>query len=315
MNINIHILKKSPLSVREQIKRQIRLMIESRVLAPGQALPSARDMAALINVNRNTVTHAYKELSTEGLLEIVSGSGTFVAEGLSFKPKSALNEIFDEALQKALATGFKREEISEHFLNRLLSAVPDAGDKRVGVVDCNDEVVSHLCGLISQRVGVRTTGVLIQELEQGDGQALSVLERCDLVVCGFNHLEELQTAVPDLPVEIVAVLLQVETKVINAFLGLPKRARAGFVCANQRSTHTLYNSAYFSGNKGLHRILAGYDDSEQLKALIRECDVVFVTEFIFDRVKKMARPDQELVRVSFSVDPGIMDLIREKLSL
>lgn len=315
MNINIHIRKKSPLSVREQIKRQIRLMIENRVLASGQALPSARDMAVLINVNRNTVTHAYKELSSEGLLEIVSGSGTFVAKGLSFKPKAVLNEIFDDALQKATAIGFNREEISEHFLSRLLSPVPDTDSKRVVVVDCNDEVVGHLCGLITRKVGVRTTGVLIQELEQGDSHAISLVNASDLVVCGFNHLEELENAVPDLEVEIVAVLLQLPAKVINSFLSLPKAAKAGFVCANQRSTNTLYNSSYFSGNKGLHRILAGYDDSEKLKKLIRDCDVVFVTEFIFDRVAKTARPGQELVRVGFSLDPGIMDLIREKLSL
>ncbi|HCY87646.1 MAG TPA: hypothetical protein DHV36_21105 [Desulfobacteraceae bacterium] len=314
MAIDIHIQKESPLSIREQLKRQIRLLIEGGQLTPGNALPSARDMAALININRNTVTHAYKELSSEGILEIIPGSGTFIRKDIDHKPKAALNKIFDDALQKALATGFNPDEISEHFLNRLLTMAPDYSGKQVAVVDCNDEVVSHLCGLISERTGVRATGVLIQELEQVNDQALAILEDADLVVCGFNHLEELDAAVPELGTEVVAVLLQVDAKVINSFLSLKKNTKTGFVCANQRSTHTLYNSTYFTGNKGLQRILAGYDDSEQLKTLIRECDVIFVTEFIFHRVAKMARPDQKFLRVSFTVDQGIMDLIREKLS-
>jgi DNA-binding transcriptional regulator YhcF (GntR family) len=311
----IQIHKQSPLGVREQIKHQIRLMIESQVLTPGQAMLSARDMSTLINVNRNTVTHAYKELSSEGLLEIVPGHGTFVKKGLSIKPKAALNKIFDEALQKAKASGFNRDEISEHFLSRLVSMDSDPAGKKVVVVDCNDEVINHLCSLISEALGVRTTGILIQELEQGCNKAMSFLKKSDLVVCGFNHLEELERAVPDLGPKVVAVVLNVDAKVINLFFSLPKATNVGLVCANQRSTHTLYNSSYFTGKKGLHRILAGYDDSEKLRSLIQECDVIFVTEFIFDRVSKLARPGQELVRVGFSVDQGIMDLIRAKLSL
>ena len=315
MTINVRIQKQSPLSIREQIKRQIRLLIEGRQLTPGQPLPSARDMAALINVNRNTVTQAYKELSSEGILEIVPGSGTFIKKGISCKPKAVLNEIFDDAIQKALATGFNPEDISEHFLSRLLTMVPDNSEKRVAVVDCNDEVINHLCSLISQKTGVRTTGVLIQELEQGNPQGLSILDDVDLVVCGFNHLEELENAVPELKTEVVAVLLQVDAKVVNAFLSLKKGTKTGLICANQRSTHTLYNSSYFTGNRGLHRILAGYDDSEKLKALIRTCDVIFATQFIFDRVAEMARPGQEILQVGFTIDQAVMDLIREKLSL
>lgn len=315
MNINLQVQKQSPISVREQIKRQIRLMIENQVLTAGKALPSARDMSALIRVNRNTVTQAYKELSSEGFLEIVPGSGTFVKKSLSLKPKAVLNEIFNDAFQKAKASGFNQHEIAEHFLSCLSALDSGTAGKKVVVVDCNDGVIKHLCGLVSNRTGVRTAGVLIQELEQGNEPSFSLLKESDLIVCGFNHLEELENAVPDLETDVVAVLLQVEARVINSFFSIPKGTSVGFVCANERSTHTLYNSSYFSGNKSLHRILAGYDDSKKLKSLIRECEIVFVTEFVFDRVAKIARPDQELVRVSFSVDPGIMDLIREKLSL
>ncbi len=49
-------------------------------LKPGDALPGSRELAAFLNVNRNTVVAAYGELAAEGLVTSRIGGGTFVAE-------------------------------------------------------------------------------------------------------------------------------------------------------------------------------------------------------------------------------------------
>ena len=309
----IAIQKKSPLSIREQIKRQIRMLIESSEFTSGQALPSARDLSAILKVNRNTITQAYKELSSEGILQIVIGSGTFIKEGLELKTKKALNQIFDEAIKNAKSIGFRTDEIAELFLNRLPALTADYSMKRILVVDCNDEVVSYLRNKLSEEFGIQTEGVLIQELEMDREAALAIFKDKDLVICGFNHLEELRSVVPNLNVEVIAVLLQVDARVINALTQLPEGTRVGYVCANQRSTETLYNSTYFSGGKELRRILAGYDNTTKLQRLVRECDVIFVTNFVYDRMEKLAKPHQKLINVNITVDSSSMDLIRERL--
>ena len=109
--MKIQIQQKSRLSLREQIKRQIMGLIENRHLLPGQALLSARDLSSLIHVNRNTITHAYKELESEGILEIIVGSGTYVRHGLVLKSKQKLDQVFDASVQKALEFGFSKSEI------------------------------------------------------------------------------------------------------------------------------------------------------------------------------------------------------------
>jgi GntR family transcriptional regulator len=48
-------------------------------LAPGQALPSERELAEGLSIGRVTVRNAYKLLHKSGALEIRRGSGTFVA--------------------------------------------------------------------------------------------------------------------------------------------------------------------------------------------------------------------------------------------
>ena len=307
------VTRKSQISLREQIKRQILLLIENQNLSPGQSLPSARDMSRLIRVNRNTITQAYKELESEGILEIIIGSGTYVKKGLVLKPKKKLDQVLDKAIRHSMEFGFTKTEVMEYFINRLATLPASGMDKQVLVVDCNDGVVNYLSQKISEECQVKTVGRLIQEIEEDPLGSAKLAKGVDLIVCGLNHLEELHRALPDLDVEIIAVLLQVDVRVINMLAQLPKGATVGFVCENERSTETLYNSSYFSGGRELKRIMAGYDNSQELKRILRECNTVFVTGFIFDRVKEMTTNEQKLIKVDIIVDTASIDLIKEKI--
>lgn len=68
-----------PLYVR--IAGDLRRRIAGGALRPGERLPSVRDEARRLRVNRMTVAHAYRELAREGLVRGTVGSGTVVAAG------------------------------------------------------------------------------------------------------------------------------------------------------------------------------------------------------------------------------------------
>jgi GntR family transcriptional regulator, transcriptional repressor for pyruvate dehydrogenase complex len=52
-------------------------------LGPGDKLPSERQLMARLDVGRSTIREAMKALSAVGIVEVVGGSGTFVADGAS----------------------------------------------------------------------------------------------------------------------------------------------------------------------------------------------------------------------------------------
>jgi DNA-binding transcriptional regulator YhcF (GntR family) len=303
----------SPLTIREQIKRQIKALIEEGQLPPGCELPSARDMSSMLKVNRNTVTQAYKELAADEVLKVVLGSGTFVKKHAPQPPKREINRIFDEAIKKAKMLGLSLEDISERFINRLATLSIDFSEMKVLIVDCNREVVDYLCDLLREKLGVQTEGVLIQSIEQTPIKSSERFRDKDLIVCGFNHLEELKRAVPGIGVEIAGVMLKPDAKVLKALSRIPEGTRVGYVCANQRSTETLYNSSFFSGGRELIRILAGLDSHKRLQKLVKECKVIFATGFVYDRVKPLIKPSQTLNRVDISIDSSSLDLIKERL--
>lgn len=61
-----------------QIHRQIRQLILAGDLPVGTRLPSERELADLLNINRTTVSKAYQELFADGLVEGQVGRGTIV---------------------------------------------------------------------------------------------------------------------------------------------------------------------------------------------------------------------------------------------
>lgn len=66
-------------SLYQALYLHIRRAILSGELAAGTKLPSTRALAGELNVSRNTVLNAYRQLLAEGYLEGQEGSGTFVA--------------------------------------------------------------------------------------------------------------------------------------------------------------------------------------------------------------------------------------------
>lgn len=75
------ILPGAPEPIYRQIGSQLRRLISSGQLPPGEELPSVRDVAVQHAINPMTVSRAYCQLEAEGLLTRLRGRGMVVAQG------------------------------------------------------------------------------------------------------------------------------------------------------------------------------------------------------------------------------------------
>ncbi len=91
----------SGLPVYRQIMDQVRRMIVAGRLAPGDRLPSIRELAATLQINALTVGKAYGELEHDGAIEMRRGLGMFVRAARA-RPKK------DEAVPPSVAEGARR---------------------------------------------------------------------------------------------------------------------------------------------------------------------------------------------------------------
>jgi DNA-binding transcriptional regulator YhcF (GntR family) len=89
-------------SIREQLVTQVVLGILGDDLAPGQRLPSTRELARRYHLHPNTVSAGYRQLARDRWVEYRRGSGVFVREN---KPDAPLSSSF--ALDQMIASLFR----------------------------------------------------------------------------------------------------------------------------------------------------------------------------------------------------------------
>ena len=77
--LDVKIDKADPTDLYEQVAGEIRRAIADGEAKPGERLPPARDLAAVLGVNTNTVLRALRVLRDDGLLEFRRGRGVSVA--------------------------------------------------------------------------------------------------------------------------------------------------------------------------------------------------------------------------------------------
>ena len=70
------------LSLTRQLCDQLRELIEKGILKSGQRLPSTRKMADELQISRNVMVEVYEQLTAEGYLESIVGSGTYVSKNI-----------------------------------------------------------------------------------------------------------------------------------------------------------------------------------------------------------------------------------------
>src|SRR5687767_8572681 len=105
-----------------QIIDQAMGAIAAGILAPGDQLPTVRQLAVDLSINPNTVVRAYREMEIRGVFETQQGTGTFVSQKKIKRDEVArlrqLNQLVSDFVSRAGAAGFTVAELVEQLRDR-----------------------------------------------------------------------------------------------------------------------------------------------------------------------------------------------------
>jgi GntR family transcriptional regulator len=117
--MDIVIQANAPEPVFEQIVRQIHDSVKSGKLKPNTPLPTVRQLAGDLSINRNTVARAYRILEDQGVILTAGRKGTFIRPDAArevVKVKATRAErVLRRIIKSLLVDGMNRKEISDIF--------------------------------------------------------------------------------------------------------------------------------------------------------------------------------------------------------
>lgn len=101
--MNITINTKDGVPIYRQIANQIRYMVASSLLKPGEEISAVRTLALALNVTPNTVVKAYDELEAAGVIFKRRGAGTYISDEQSPLADRERQRIIEARIDTLLA--------------------------------------------------------------------------------------------------------------------------------------------------------------------------------------------------------------------
>lgn len=123
----IRVDPESPRPLYDQVAASIRADLLAGILAPGDRLPAARDVATALRINQHTVLHAYQGLRDEGLVDLRRGRGAVISAAAA--PLADLAHEIDDLVARASQMGVSAE-ILAGIIRTHTGAPPGPGGAR-----------------------------------------------------------------------------------------------------------------------------------------------------------------------------------------
>jgi DNA-binding transcriptional regulator YhcF (GntR family) len=315
---DLQVDRRSAVPVHVQLETQIRHLIVTGRLGPGMQLPTVRQLAGFLRINRNTAARALAELHRDGFLECRQGLGTFVSGRQTARSAPAarsLVRLADDVIDRARQLGFTREEL----MATLAARSPDtrgAGAARTPalLVECNSEELARYGEALEAEVPLEVDRVLVDDLAPRLAREPGFLARYRVVITTFFHIHEVKRALPPDGPPAVALLSEANIATLQRLTELPEGATIGLVCATATGSQNLLRSIQSAGLGHLRPVLASTDDRWSIARMLDATRVVVCTEQGRAALRGALPDDVELIVSDRTLDRGGLDMLRDLLA-
>jgi DNA-binding transcriptional regulator YhcF (GntR family) len=291
----------------------IELWLEGRIrsgdYAKGTQLPTVREMAEQMCVNKNTVVRAYQALARKGYLELTRGRGAFVREcepltgTVDSRWLARLDRLLDDAKLRDLSRDTLMREITRS-VNRFYGTLV----VQIGFIECNTADIKDMGGQLSAAVGHQFNGLMLSDFLLRPAEIAS---QCDLVVTTFYHLSEVSHALgSDAKDKLVGVnAMPVHDAVLNI-----ARLHAkvfGLVCDRSNTVDNLTHIIH-TYHPGATIMPALIDDAPRLRTVLEKTDAIVVTRSCQAELLGL-HPHVPVVSVTFTIDQQSIDFLLNRI--
>lgn len=283
--------------INAQLGEQIKRLIAQGTLEPGEQLPSVRDLAARLGVNRNTLGKVIEDLERQGYLRTRRGKGVYVVDHPPGETGADLGPFLAETLAAAQARGLDLQALIVALAARAqqgfggaeaapaqpaarvpLRRVSEAEQPRVLLVECNQPQLDQFRDDLLEALPVQVDTVLIDDLKRWlvhpDDPGGLRLADYRAAVTTFYHHQEVSSLLTRSGLRVAPVLAEVHPGTLRRLAALPPGTVVGVTCVNWSGAGNLRAALENAGLRQLQIIQGCTTVPQSLKAVFDRARVV-----------------------------------------
>ncbi|SES77384.1 GntR family transcriptional regulator [Anaerobranca gottschalkii] len=318
---NFYLDKDSKIPLYVQVKDNIKRLINEGIWKHGMKIPTERELSKELNVSRNTISVAYQELVSEGILFCQQGRGTFVAEADEALKKESRKErlmkIVDLCLDEGLSLGFKIDEILAIMYVRAREKKDILNSVKVFFIECNKEQVEYISKQLSQALSILVEPILLDEILNNPSQYSVISEKADIIVTTFFHFEQIKNLPIPHNTELIPIALSPQLETIVKIARLPAEQNVALICHSETFANKIKSSLQSAGINHLQltEFLTKEIDDQTLEKVLQKYKY-----FITSPGKKMKLAkilgnlhNKEIIEFVFQPDLASINLLKSTL--
>jgi DNA-binding transcriptional regulator YhcF (GntR family) len=314
--------RKSQLPIHVQLKAQLTHLIQAGQLLPGAQLPTVRQLAGYLRINRNTAARVFSDLEREGYLRCQKGRGTFVARPLAVTgtapPRmNTLAKLVDQTLAQAGQLGFSPGEFAAAlftYAQAKPASAPTPQKARALLTECNRPQLRQFSRELTETVPLQVDTMLVRDLSRAYRKSAHFLRPYALVVTTFWHLHEVQKLLRKASVEVVGLMADASLDTLMRLTALPEGTKVGVACNEWTGSENVRLSIQNAGLTNIQLVMACGAEPESLHRMLKEARVVVCSSLVAKKVRTVAPKGVEVIVDDRTLNKGGLEMLRQRLA-
>ena len=276
--------------------------------ASGELLPSCRDVARDLHVDKNTVHKAYRMLQERGIVHSVPGKGVIVhSAGSAGQRAGSMQERVESLMWTAKAFGVGEDDLWR-LVGEAIGKIYGGTLVKVGLVECCEYDAQHLAQQIADRLNIGVQTILLSDFVAAPQR---YFDDFDIVATTFSHFAAVgECAGPDRD-KIVAVR---NTPMLGDAIRIarfPRGTRFAAVCTAE-PTISLLTGLIRTYNSEAEVYGCMATDAGALARTLSQVDVIVDTVTSHDLVLALS-PQAPVMTVSFVLDDQSVAFLKNRV--
>ncbi|KOP23004.1 GntR family transcriptional regulator [Hapalosiphon sp. MRB220] len=311
--IDVH----APLPIAVQVSEQIKLLIATEYLKPGDSLPTVIQLAEYLKINHNTIALVYSELIETGYLVAKRGRGTFVAESELLQKSISRNSLY-QVLEQAFLIATQMELSASEF-GLTAYAVAVISNERKQVVPLKVVFVESLqseadlyFNSVQSEISHPLSLLHLENLQTGQPIALKELFTSDLLITNAQYVWDL-TQLTNSKQEVIGVNFEPDLQLLTQISSLNYGSQVLLVSQKSAEGKNMKQMLEKSGISHLNLHSVDIETIQSDFQLLNHVDIICASQSVYNYICEISPQSKKIVSFSFIINRASLSVLKTRL--